>query len=437
MHNQLNLHDLESNIENMKKSLINNFSNSYFCKDYRNLIENKKLVFVDDEEGVPIQNWGIHSERYANLKINEIELVEKEKLVFGIDSSCIKIAEVEDGGLYAVKGSICISFKGKPAAHLKIGPLIFYLNEDALRNLRLEHNVSKLILFNDDYAKKFLRVNIERYIQFWLSKLVSDSIILIDGSLKSSIFENHFYDISKIIENSVINKNSLIGISKNSKIKILKYLSYPLIKSKVSSFVDINLIIRSLISRIHGDHLLVKLSSNQYSNILRADVVSYNNDSSGTLGALLYNELIYFGYPSTLQLSHHVSVFSNTDLASMKSFIKSKVSSFVDINLIIRSLISRIHGDHLLVKLSNNQYSNILRADVVSYNNDISGTLGTLLYNELIYFGYPSTLQLSHHVSVFSNTDLASMKSFIKSNYSVREISHENARSSVLGTAWR
>jgi hypothetical protein len=228
---------------------------------------------------------------------------------------------------------------------LKIGPLIFYLNEDALRNLRLEHNVSKLILFNDDYAKKFLRVNIERYIQFWLSKLVSDSIILIDGSLKSSIFENHFYDISKIIENSVINKNSIIGISKNSKIKILKYLSYPLIKSKVSSFVDINLIIRSLISRIHGDHLLVKLSSNQYSNILRADVVSYNND--------------------------------------------------------------------------------------------ISGTLGTLLYNELIYFGYPSTLQLSHHVSVFSNTDLASMKSFIKSNYSVREISHENARSSVLGTAWR
>jgi hypothetical protein len=345
MHNQLNLHDLESNIEDMKKSLINNFSNSYFCKDYRNLIENKKLVFVDDDEGVPIQNWGIHSEKYANLKINGIELVEKEKLVFGIDSSCIKVAEVEDGGLYAVKGSICISFKGKPAAHLKIGPLIFYLNEEALQNLRLEHNVSKLILFNDDYAKKFLRVNIERYIQFWLSKLVSNSIILVDGSLKSSIFENHFYDISKTIENSVINKNSLIGISKNSKIKILKYLSYPLIRSKTCSYVDIN--------------------------------------------------------------------------------------------LVIKSLISRIYGEHLLVKLSNNQYSNILRADVVSYNNDVSSTLGTLLYNELIHFGYPSTLQLSHHVSVFSNTDLASMKSFIKSNYSVREISHENARSSVLGTVWR
>lgn len=91
MHNQLNLHDLESNIEDMKKSLINNFSNSYFCKDYRNLIENKKLVFVDDDEGVPIQNWGIHSERYANLKINGIELVEKEKLVFGIDSSVLRL----------------------------------------------------------------------------------------------------------------------------------------------------------------------------------------------------------------------------------------------------------------------------------------------------------------------------------------------------------
>ena len=109
----------------MKKSLINNFSNSYFCKDYRNLIENKKLVFVDDDEGVPIQNWGIHSERYANQKINGIELVQKEKLVFGIDSSCIKVAEVEDGGLYAVKGSICISFKGKPCCSFKNRPVNF------------------------------------------------------------------------------------------------------------------------------------------------------------------------------------------------------------------------------------------------------------------------------------------------------------------------
>jgi len=326
MHNQLNLQELESNIESMKKSLINNFSNSYFCKDYKNLIENKKLVFVDDEEGIPIQNWGIHTEKYSNLKINQIYPIEEEKLVFGIDSSCIKVAEVEDGGLYAVKGSVCISFKSKPAAHLKIGPLMFYINEEILQNLRFDRNVFKLILFNDDYAKKFLRVNIERYIQFWISKLISGSIILIDGSLKSSIFENHIYDISKIIENSVINRNSVIGISKSSKIKILKYLSYPLIRSTIPSYIDINLIIRSLISKTYGDHLLVKLSSNEYSNILRADIVSYNDDIDTTLGALLYNELINFGYPSSLSLSHHVSVFSHTELASIKSFIKSNYS---------------------------------------------------------------------------------------------------------------
>ncbi len=326
MHNQLNFQDLESNLEFMKKSLINSFSNSYFCKDYKNLIENKKLVFVDDEESIPIQNWGIHSEKYANLKLTQITPAEGEKLVFGIDSSCIKVAEVEDGGLYAVKGSVCISFKGKPAAHLKIGPLMFYLNEEVLQGLKFDRNVFKLILFNDDYAKKFLRVNIERYIQFWISKLISGSIILIDGSLKSSIFENHMYDISKIIENSVINRNSVIGISKSSKIKILKYLSYPLIRSTVPAYVDINLIIRSLISKTYGEHILVKLSSNEYSNILRADIVSYDNDLNSTLGTLLCNELINFGYPSSLSLSHHVSVFSNTELASIKSFIKSNYS---------------------------------------------------------------------------------------------------------------
>lgn len=326
MHNQLNLQDLESNLESMKRSLINSFSNSYFCKDYKNLIQNKKLVFVDDEESIPIQNWGIHSEKYSNLKLTRISPTEAEKLVFGIDSSCIKVAEVEDGGLYAVKGSVCISFKGKPTAHLKIGPLMFYLNEEVLQSLKFDRNVFKLILFNDDYAKKFLRVNIERYIQFWISKLISGSLILIDGSLKSSIFENHMYHISKILENSIINGNSVIGISKSSKIKILKYLSYPLIRSTFPAYVDINLIIRSLISKTYGEHMLVKLSSNEYSNILRADIVSYDNDVNSTLGTLLHNELINFGYPSSLSLSHHVSIFSNTELASIKSFIKSNYS---------------------------------------------------------------------------------------------------------------
>lgn len=320
---QLSTHDLKLNIEKMKKSLISDFNSSVFCKDYKSLLENKKLVFVGNDEGIPIQNWGLSSEKYTDTKINEIPFIQKEKLIFGIDSSCIKIAEVEDGGMYAVKGSSCISFKGKPMAHLKIGPLLFYLNEEVIKNFRLEHNVSKLILFNDDYAKKFLRISLERYLQFWISKLVSNCIILIDGSLKSSLFENRFYSLSKVIENSVLNKNSLIGISKNSKIKILKYLSSPLSKFNRPSYVDINSVIRSLISRIYGEHFLVKLSTGVYSNVLRADIISYNGLVSETLGTLLYNELINSGYPSTLQLSHHVSIFSSTDLAGIKSFIKS------------------------------------------------------------------------------------------------------------------
>ncbi len=323
MHNQLNSHELKSDIENMKNSLVCNFTDSFFCKDYRKLLENKKLVFVDNDEGIPIQNWGIDSERYDNIKINDINLIRKEKLVFGIDSSCIKVAEVEDGSLYAIKGSICISFKGRPLTHLKIGPFLFYLNEEIIKSFRLEHHIFKLILFNDDYAKKFLRLNLERYIQFWLSKLATNSIILIDGSLKYSIFENQFYSIQKVVENSILNKNSIIGISKNSRIKVLKYLSSPLLKSPKPSFIDINIVIKSLIRRIYGEHLLVKLSNHDYSNILRADVVSFDNDVLSSLGELLYNELISCGYPSTLQLSHHISIFSSTDLSSIQSHVKS------------------------------------------------------------------------------------------------------------------
>lgn len=323
MHNQLNFHEVELNVETMKNSLISNFNGSLFCKDYKKNLENKKIVFVDDDEGIPIQNWAIDSVKFSDIKINNIDIIEKEKLVFGIDSSCIKVAEVEDGSIYAIKGAVCLSFQGKPVTHIRIGPFILYLNEEIIKNFHLEHNISKLILFNDDYAKKFLRINLERYIQFWISKIVSNSIILVDGSLKSSIFESQYYSIQKVIENSVLNKNSIIGISKNSKIKILKYLSYPLLKSNNPSYVDINMVIRSLISRIYGEHVLVKFANDEFSNILRADVVSSSNDINESLGSLIFNELIVNGYPSSLQLSHNVSIFSNTDLSSIKSFIKS------------------------------------------------------------------------------------------------------------------
>lgn len=328
MNNQLNSHQLQSRLDDVKKLLFNNFNNSFFCKDYRKLLNNKKLVFVNDEDGgIPIQNWNMYCNEYDHIKVNKIDRIEKEKFVFGIDSSCIKIAEVEDGSLYAIKGSTSVSFKGIPVTHFKIGPFLFYLNNETLKNFQLDQNVLKLTLYNDEYAKKFLRINFERYIQYWLSKTMTNSIILIDGSLKYSIFENHFYSILKIIENSVLNKNLIIGVSKNTKIKILKYFSYPLLKAQCASFININLIISSLIRRIYGEHILVKFDSNMYSSILRADLVMCGNcDCHGAtelLGTLLYNEFITNGYPSTLQLSHHVSTFSNTDLASIQSFIKS------------------------------------------------------------------------------------------------------------------
>ncbi|MGN6350151.1 MAG: DNA double-strand break repair nuclease NurA [Candidatus Nitrosocosmicus sp.] len=331
MNNQLNFQQLQSNLDDVKKLLFNNFNNSLFCKDYKKLLKNKKLVFVgEDDSGIPIQNWDMRSDKYNQVKVNKIDIVEKEKFVFGIDSSCIKIAEVEDGGLYAIKGSTCVSFRGCPVTHFKIGPFLFYLNEDTLKNFQLDQNVLKLLLYNDDYAKKFLRVNFERYIQYWLSKTISNSVILIDGSLKYSIFENRFYSILKIIENSVINKNLVIGVSKNTKIKILKYFSYPLLNAQQPSFININLIISSIIRRIYGEHVLIKFDENRYSSILRADLVMFEGGDDGSsggiaesLGILLFNEFITNGYPSTLQLSHHVSTFSNTDLSSIQSFIKS------------------------------------------------------------------------------------------------------------------
>jgi hypothetical protein len=150
-----------------------------------------------------------------------------------------------------------------------------------------------------------------------LSSHFTKSIILIDGSLKSSLFENKSQGITKVAENCLLNKNSIVGISKNTKIKILDSISSPLTKIHGPAYMDIEMIIKSLIRNTIGNNLLVKFGNNN-SHVLRADVVTNNGKIEETLGRLLGNDSIAGGYPETLRLAHHISTFTSTEISCLR-----------------------------------------------------------------------------------------------------------------------
>ena len=288
------------------------------------VLKGRQIIFGSGESKlVPIQGWTSNNKN-VNTPVMTIQPVKEETTVLGVDSSTIQIAETEEGVIYAVKSGIATTILGKILAHFKIGPMLFYLSEDTLKHSELDHRIIKLVLLDSESAKRLLRIRVERAIQLELSHHFSGSILLVDGSLRSSVFEHRMHTLKKVVDDCSLYKNTIVGLSKSTKIRILDKISHPLTKIKGPGFMDVDLIIKSLTRNTIGDSLLVKFGSSYTSPILRADISTSDRDRGRSLGKILGNDSIARGYPETLQLAHHISTFTTTEISCLKSHILNK-----------------------------------------------------------------------------------------------------------------
>ncbi len=282
------------------------------------VLKGKKIVFCyDDKKMMPVDGWGMRSDPYNTTTVTTIRPIKENALVAAIDSSSIKLAETEDGSLYAIKCSVATAYASHTLMHFKIGPVLFYLSEKTVHESELEERLSRLVLLDDDLAKRLIRVRVERAVQKEIASHFTNSIILVDGSLKASIFEERDRSIRKISESSVLRKNMLVGISKSTRLKALDRAAAPLTKVPGPAYIEVDDIIKSLIRNTIGSNLMVKLEKGS-SPILRADIVG---DTSQSLGMLLGNDVVAGGYPETLRLAHHISTFTSTEVTCLRSHI--------------------------------------------------------------------------------------------------------------------
>jgi hypothetical protein len=282
------------------------------------VLKGKKIVFCyDDKKMMPVDGWGMRSDPYNTTTVTTIRPIKENALVAAIDSSSIKLAETEDGSLYAIKCGVATAYASHTLMHFKIGPVLFYLSEKTVHESELEERLSRLVLLDDDLAKRLIRVRVERAVQKEIASHFTNSIILVDGSLKASIFEERDRSIRKISESSVLRKNMLVGISKSTRLKALDRAAAPLTKVPEPAYIEVDDIIKSLIRNTIGSNLMVKLEKGS-SPILRADIVG---DTSQSLGMLLGNDVVAGGYPETLRLAHHISTFTSTEVTCLRSHI--------------------------------------------------------------------------------------------------------------------
>jgi hypothetical protein len=323
MHTQINLvqdllgwERLESFLEPAVRQCI--------PSDLTSLLKGRQIVFGSGESKlVPIQGWTFKN-KPEDTPLMTIQPLNEETTILAVDSSSIQIAETEEGAIYAIKTGITTAILGQILAHFKMGPILFYLSEDTLRHSELDHRIIKLVLLDSESAKRLIRIRVERAIQLELSHHFSGSILLVDGSLRSSIFEHRMHTLKKVVEDCSLYKNIIVGLSKSTKIRILDKIAQPLTKIRGPGFMDVDLIIKSLTRNTIGDSLLVKFGSSYTSPILRADISTAAGDRGRSLGKILGNDSLARGYPETLQLAHHISTFTTTEISCLKSHILNK-----------------------------------------------------------------------------------------------------------------
>lgn len=280
-------------------------------------LKGKRIVFSrDDKKMIPVDGWGLRSNPYMATTVTTIRPIKENALVAAIDSSSVKIAETEEGSLYGIKCGIATAFNGRALMHFKIGPVLFYLSESAIPDSELEERLVRLVLMDDDFAKRLLRVRAERAVQKELANHFTNSIILVDGSLKASVFEDRQRSIGRIAESCVLRKNMMIGISKGTKLKVLDRAAAPLTKVPGPAYIEVDMIIKSLIRNTVGSNSMVKLEKS--SPVLRADIVGDRDES---LGMLLGNDPVAGGYPETLKLAHYISTFTGTEMTCLRSHV--------------------------------------------------------------------------------------------------------------------
>jgi hypothetical protein len=320
MNTQLNSTKIDFN--ELQRVLDQSIGSSLSLK-LHNSLSGKKIVFSCYEKNhIPLGGWGIRCNPGCEKTIKSIRPVNEAVLVAAVDSSNIKIAETEDGTLYAIKSGIAFALNGHAIMHFKIGPILFYLSNETIKTSELEHRLARLVLFDGESAKRLIRVRVERAIQMSLSNHFVKSIIVVDGALKSSPYENNIQSITRVAENCSIRSNVLLGISKSTSFKLLDKVSAPLTKINEAAYIDIDVIIQSLSRNTIGNSLLVKLGSSD-SPILRADIICPKGDIDNSIGKLLTNDSMAGGYPETLRLAHHVSTFSNTEISCLRGHLLS------------------------------------------------------------------------------------------------------------------
>ncbi|MGA2664642.1 MAG: hypothetical protein ABSF83_06845 [Nitrososphaerales archaeon] len=270
----------------------------------------RRFVFNrDGKETYPFDDWEGGSEGEAVPIVPSAEAV----TVASTDSSCILLGETSDGAVYAVRAAVCFSARGAARGYLRIGPIIVHLSPSGAVGLpaRLEGYELRIALSDHLIAERIIRNGVEKRVLASLLSFPERMVVLADGSLKHPLDS---YPETLFRAEGTTPSSALVGISKSSAMISANRLSALISRAPVPAYSMVEEgLIHTLLAKFSRDGLVFRL------DVARGRVAE-------TLGRVIANDAFCAGYPESLRIAHHLSVFTRSEDMALKAYITNRYS---------------------------------------------------------------------------------------------------------------
>jgi hypothetical protein len=271
-------------------------------------LSGRRFVFNrDGKDTYPFDGWeaGEGGESVAMVPSGEMITIAST------DSSCILLGETSDSSVYAVRAAVCFARQGMVQGYFRIGPIVVHLSSKGSCGLptELEGYELRVALSDHMIAERIIRNTMEKRILASLLSFPQKMLVMADGSLKHPLDS-----YPELLFRDGDSGSSLIGISKTSALISSNKLSGVVSRAKSPAFAVVEEgLIHTLLAKFSRDGL-----------VFRVDVARSRGKVPHTLGSILSNDNFTVGYPESLRIAHHLSVFARSEDMALKAYITNR-----------------------------------------------------------------------------------------------------------------
>ncbi|MBI3858816.1 MAG: hypothetical protein HY296_01035 [Thaumarchaeota archaeon] len=228
--------------------------------------------------------------------------------VASVDSTCVLVGETSEGALYAARTAVGVSFEGAVRKFFRLGPILVYASSAGLTGLGSQLSRAELGMVLSDHAiaERVIRNTLESRVVEALLGSRERMVVMADGSLK-----HPFGQFNRFLPSRLGEAGCLVGFSKSSNLIFNEAALGSLTHEPRPSYHILE----------DGDvaTLLAKFATDGL--VFRLDVACRNDTVESVLGRVLWNDAFSAGYPESLKVAHHLSVFSKADDQAIKAYV--------------------------------------------------------------------------------------------------------------------